>query len=220
MTAMEQMKILKVHCNKCLQKTRHELVAERINHGSETFSNDPHPMYPDFEITWQDTYRMLQCLGCESVTLQNEYWFSEGDGVDEEFYPPRIARKLPDWRDDLPKEWRELLVEVYKALHTDSRRLVMMGARTLVDLYLNEQVGDIGGFAAKLKKLKEDHLISTPAKDILEAALDVGHAVSHRAHKPSPKEVNQVIDIVENLLHQHTLVNTSEELRASTPRRG
>lgn len=76
------------------------------------------------------------------------------------------------------------------------------------------------GFATKLKKLKDDHLISAPAKDILEAALDVGHAASHRAHKPSPKEVNQVIDIVENLLHQHTLINTSEELRASTPRRG
>lgn len=219
MTAMDQMKMYKVHCNKCLQKTRHELVAERVKHGSEIYSDNLNPMYPDFEIMWRDTYRMLQCLGCENVTLQKEFWFSERDGVDEEFYPPRIARKLPDWHDDLPGEWEELLVEVYQALHTDSRRLAMMGARTLVDLYLNEQVGDIGGFAAKLKKLKDNNLISTPAKDILEAALDVGHAASHRAHKPSSKDVSQVIDIVENLLHQHTLVNTSEELRASTPRR-
>lgn len=218
MTAVDQMKIFKVHCNKCLQTTRHELIAERINHGSEFYSDDPLDL--EIEIDWRDTYRMLQCLGCESVALQNEYWFSEGSGVYEEFYPPRVARKLPDWHYNLPREWKELLVEVYQALQSDSRRLAMMGARTLVDLYLNEQVGDIGGFAAKLKKLKEDHLISTPAKDILEAALDVGHAASHRAHKPSPKEVNQVIDIVENLLHQHTLVNTSEELRASTPRRG
>lgn len=217
MTTIEQMQILKVHCNKCLQKTKHELVAERVNHGSETFSDGQSSMFPEFEITWSDTYRMLQCLGCESVTLQNEYWFSEVDGIDEEFYPPRVSRRLPEWRHDLPDEWQELLKEVYQALHTDSRRLAMMGARTLVDLYLNEQVGDIGGFAAKLKKLKENNLISTPAKDILEAALDVGHAASHRAHKPSSKDVSQVIDIVENLLHQHTLVHTSQELRASTP---
>ncbi|MGZ5304798.1 MAG: hypothetical protein ACXWDO_11840 [Bacteroidia bacterium] len=70
------------------------------------------------------------------------------------------SRQLPKWHDELPAEWHELLKEVYTALHADSGCLAIMGARALVDLFMNEQLGDIGGFAQKIQKLEKNGLVS------------------------------------------------------------
>ncbi len=210
------LKIQKTHCNKCLQETKHYIVAERISSDSQPANNDPHC---DYEISWSTIYKMLECCGCENITLQRTFHFSEYSEIEEEFYPPQISRKLPEWYRELPEEWSELLKEVYTALHADSRCLVLMGTRALVDLYMNNQLGDIGGFAQKIKKLEKDGLISKPNKIVLDAALEAGHAAAHRGYKPRASEVNQVIDIVENLLHSYILMSTAEKLKAKTPSR-
>lgn len=209
--------ILKNHCNECLQKTNHFVLAERINSGYE--SADPSDPQCHHEISWKTIYKMLECCGCENVSLQRCFYFSEYDEVEEECYPPQISRRLPKWHDELPDDWQELLQEVYLALHADSRRLVLMGARTLIDLYMNEQLGDVGGFAQKIKRLESEGLISKPNKGVLEIALEVGHAAAHRGHKARANEVNQVIDIVENLLQNHVLAATAENLKSKTPQR-
>ncbi len=210
------LKIQKNHCNKCLQETKHFIVAERVSSGSQPANDDPHCEY---EISWSTIYKMLECCGCENVALQRTFHFSEYSEVEEEYYPPQISRKLPKWHNELPEEWYELLKEVYTALHADSRCLVLMGARALVDLYMNKQLGDIGGFAQKIRKLEEDGLISKPNKIVLDAALEAGHAAAHRGYKPKANEVNQVIDIVENLLQSYILTSTAEKLKEKTPSR-
>jgi hypothetical protein len=211
----EILTVSKAHCNGCLQETKHFVVAERVNSGSEYV--DP---YRQHEISWKTTYKMLECCGCENISLQRRFYFSEYDEIEEEYYPPQISRPLPKWHDELPDDWCELLKEVYLALHADSRRLVLMGARTLIELYLNEQLGDIGGFAKKINKLESEGMISKPNKEVLEVALDVGHAAAHRGHKARANEVNQVIDIVENLLQNHVLSTAAENLKSKTPQRG
>lgn len=188
-----------------------------MNEGSERAN--PDDPYDQYEISWNTTYKMLECCGCENVSLQRRFYFSEYDEIEEEYYPPQVSRQLPKWHDELPDEWCELLEEVYRALHTDSRRLVLMGARALIDLYMTEQLGDIGGFAQKIKKLESDGLISKPNKSVIEAALEVGHAAAHRGHKARVNEVNQVIDIVENLLQNHTLAHAADNLKSKTPGR-
>ncbi|BCO13546.1 hypothetical protein RIMD111065_19020 [Aeromonas hydrophila] len=211
------MKIVKAHCNKCLHETKHLVVAERNNRGSE--QADPNDPYAHYEISWCTTYTMLECCGCESVSLKREFYFSEWDATEVEYYPPQVSRQLPRWYEELPGEMDELLQEVYSALHADSRRLALMGARTLVDMYMNEQLGDIGGFEKKLSVLEESGLISKPNKEYLDAALDAGHAAAHRAHKARVVEVNQVIDIVENLLQNYVLKEAAKNLKAKTPSR-
>lgn len=209
----ERLEIRKAHCNKCLRETKHFVVAERCNSGSEEVGNG------HYEISWKTTYKMLECCGCEDVSLQRMFYFSESDDVDVEYYPPQISRQIPKWSEELPREWSELLKEVYLALHADSRRLALMGARALVDLYMIEKLGDIGGFAQKIKRLETDGLISRPNKEVLDAALEIGHAATHRGHKARADEVNQVIDIVENLLQSHVLAASAENLKSKTPQR-
>ncbi len=213
----ESFKIEKAHCNECLHETKHFVIAERSNGGSELADkNNP---YCDYEISWKTTYKMLECCGCENISLQRRFYFSEFDDIKEEYYPPQISRQLPKWHDEIPSDWSEMLKEVYTALHADSRRLALMGARTLIDMFMNDQLEDIGGFSQKMNKLESEGLISKPNKTILNTALEIGHAAAHRGHKARPHEVDQVIDIVENLLQGYVLRNTAQNLENKIPKR-
>jgi hypothetical protein len=110
--------------------------------------------------------------------------------------------------------------EVYRSLDADNSRLPMMGARTLVDMLMVDKVGDIGTFDEKLKKLEGMGVISPDNREVLSAALDVGHAAAHRGHAPNFDDVNAVMDIVENLLHAvYVLPDVAKGLKQTTPAR-
>lgn len=208
----DELKIEKVHCNKCLQKTKHYVIAERKDSNSECVDTDA-----QVDIDWSKTYTMLECCGCANVTLRKKMYCSEWEDTEIEYYPPAISRQLPRWYDELPREIGELLIEVYTALHADSRRLVLMGARAIIDLFMTDQVGDIGGFAQKLNELEKNNVLSKKNREVLEAALEAGHAAAHRGHKPTPNEVSQVIDIVENLIQIYVLKESAENLKKKIP---
>ena len=209
---MVEPKLEKVHCNKCLHATNHMVVAKRKHDGSDEVGDG-------WTVDWETTYTMLECCGCESVVMRRQFWFSEGDGVEEEYYPPAVSRQEPHWFRDLDDEYKELLEEVYSALHADSRRLAMMGARAIVDLFLTRYAGDIGGFAAKLAAVEGAGLVGRRDRETLEAALDVGHATAHRGHKPNRKVVDSVMDIVEGLLRSDRNAEVAQVLRRTTPPR-
>jgi len=144
-----------IHCNQCGHKTKHLLVAMRKHHGSEPY--DEH-----YAISWTTIYDVFECCGCEEVTLRRRSYFSEWNPGDVEviYYPPRIGRRLPPWKDDLPDEMASLLKEIHTALQADSRRLAMMGARALIDMVILDEVGDAGPFAQKLATLQKTGFLS------------------------------------------------------------
>jgi hypothetical protein len=208
-------RIEKVHCNSCGQTTRHTVLVERQQPGSEPYDEE-------ISISWLTTWTTLECCGCESVCLRRSFWFSEW-GEDqvpqEEFFPPPISRRLPRWLGDLAESEQGLLKEVYAALHSNNRRLAMMGARTLLDVVMQRHAGDIQGFAAQLTALVDRGLISNRDRIMLSAVLDVGHASIHRGHLPSLEDTSTVMDIVENMLHIELLNEAVPGLRDRTPQR-
>jgi hypothetical protein len=205
----------RVHCNSCHHETKHEVVAERVQKGSEEWGEPEDP----YHVSWQNRYTMLECLGCESIVLRKVSWFSEAEGEDTTYFPPRISRRMPTWSNELPPDQRRLMKEVYTALQADSATLATMGARCLVDMVMNKEVGDIGGFTQKMTEMKKRGIISERNAKILEAALNAGHAAAHRGHRPETDEVGQVMDIVENLLQTQILKIVAGKLKSSTPRR-
>jgi hypothetical protein len=201
-----------VHCNQCLRQTRHDIVAVRVLNESEQVQEG-------FSIDWQTTNTVFECKGCGSVTLRRRVVSPDVDVDSTEFYPPPVSRQFPMWLSDLPVEIGSLLREVYVALHADSRRLALMGARAIVDLFMNATIGDIGGFQAKLNRLVDDGYLSKKNRETLEAALDAGHAAAHRGHNPSPDDITLVLDIVENLIQPLALRERIEDLKKNTPKR-
>lgn len=66
----------------------------------------------------------------------------------------------------------------------------MMGARACLDMYMNITVGDVGNLTEKLRALVESGHLRKIGTGILDAALQAGHAASHRGHRLSSNEVN------------------------------
>ena len=205
MTSPEQ-KTKKAHCNSCGQETNHAIIASRrkqYGRPSETY-----------------TYEMLECCGCENITMRCSSWFSGEEGIGVIYCPPAVSRRLPQWAVDLPNNEWTLLNEVYAALHAGSHRLAMMGARALIDVALVSKVGDQGTFAKTLAKGESKGYIGKQNQTVLDAAFDAGSAAAHRGHNANAKEVSQVLDIVENLLQSvYVLESLADDLREKTPPR-
>jgi len=201
-----------IHCNQCLRETRHEIITIRELHESEDVE-------PGFSIDWVTTNTMLECRGCGNVMLRRRLVSHDVDVDDTNYYPPPISRQIPRWQYKLPNDLRDLLKESYMALQAGGKRLAIMGARSLIDLFMNITLGDIGGFEQKLEALVKNGYLSEQNRSVLEAALEAGHAVAHRGHEPKTDDVNLVFDIVENMLQTMVLKKESEELKKSTPKR-
>jgi hypothetical protein len=49
-----------------------------------------------------------KCLGCDDVMLRRMLVFSEDEGQQITFYPPRASHWLPHWQHSLPPQIEEL----------------------------------------------------------------------------------------------------------------
>lgn len=188
---------------------------------TRTFEEDDGHHSVDVGTVWE----MLQCRGCDDVTMTRVQWTSEDDRQDgpvpPSYFPPRFARRMPEWFGwyKTPREYYDLLGEVYAALNADSRRLAMMGARAVIDVVIQKTVGDKGDFKKGLDALAAANHMSERDVDALATAIDVGHASAHRAHKPTLDDVNVVIDIIERLIHSEILATEAKVVKARTPQR-
>lgn len=212
--ATKPSKIQQVHCNECRRKTDHRLLKTALgDKGSEQEDET-------FAIWWETKFDVLQCCGCREVVLRRTYDCTEFEYPDVRFFPPRVSRHSPHWKNKLSWEFRSVLDEIYRSLDANNSRLPMMGARTLVDMVITDKVGDLGSFAAGLKALEVAGFVSSKNREILEAALDAGSAAAHRGHWAKPEDVNTVMDIVENMLQAvYVLQDAAEKLKQSTPPR-
>ncbi len=202
-----------VHCNQCLRLTKHDVLIKDVT--SEDDELEPEGPV----LTWVTTSTLFRCRGCDSVVLRHRLQSDDTGTDDVNYYPPRISRRKPVWISDLPKEFVPLIDEVYTALQAGSLRLALMGARTLIDLFMNATVGDSGNFKIKMQRLVDKGYLSGINKDVIAAALDAGHAAAHRAYCPSSDNVNAVFDIVENLLQSMSFKDKVLRLKSSTPKR-
>jgi hypothetical protein len=202
-----------IHCNGCLRTTRHEIVASRVVVEPDFAQGD------DCAFEWRTTYTLLECRGCGSVTLRRRIICDYASYDDTEFFPPAVSRRRPHWRSKLPSDLSALLDEIYVALNAGCYRLVVMGARSMVDLLMASTVGAEGTFAARLGRLVDEGFLSAKNRGIVESALDAGHAAVHRAYAPKRDEVGTVLDIVENLLQSVVLEKDAARLSRKTPQR-
>jgi hypothetical protein len=169
-------------------------------------------------------WTIVQCGGCEEVSMRRVDWCSEDDRHElptPTFFPARVSRRKPVWltREHAASAYVGLLDEVYAALHADSRRLAMMGARAIIDLVITRTVGDQGDFSKGLEALTKNGFIGKRDRTIIKAAIEAGSAAMHRGHQPTADDVNVVIDIVERMIQAEILEAKAKELAATTPPR-
>jgi hypothetical protein len=197
----------------CQRDTNHEILKSHTC--EDRRGSAEHPL-----IVVQ-TWRILKCCGCDSVKAN---LLEESDGFKcprEAQLPPVEMRKLPDWKGKLPAHVQQLISEVYVAMNCECLCLSTMGARTIVDSTLTAILGeDIDGFEQKLKRAVAIGKLTRDEMDIIEAALEAGHAASHRGFSPSLEQLRDLLDIVEHALRGvYALPAASQRLTASVPPR-
>ncbi len=158
--------------------------------------------------------------GYRDQALQNTFALPPLDGPPVT-KRPSISLFEKELVDRLPEGMRQFLAEIEIAVSTKLTCLTVMGLRAVLDFYANELVGgDKGGFQQKIRLLKENNLLHDRQIEILEAALEVGHAATHRMHVPTEERCRQVLEIVAHLLREHYLITPdARKLRDSTPQR-
>ena len=115
-------KTIQIHCNACVRKTSHRVLASADVHGEHG------------EEHWTDTYQTLQCT-CGHVTFSKQEWFSAWQDGDPDsaplykhtFHPLPIYRAKPTWISQLDEKLVEVLDEVYSALQHDLRFIAAVG---------------------------------------------------------------------------------------------
>ena len=173
-----------------------------------------------YELYGYETYRLLKCCGCDSVYIQREEWFSEGDDPIIKHWPSPARRQRPDWLYQLKDtELRCLLEEIYGALDADYRVLSAIGARTVLDrTMVLKGAKESSPFPKKLAELQEVNVISGHEKDLLKPLIDAGGAAAHRAWKPTPDLLDTIMSVIEGFV-QRTLVQQTaiDALREHVP---
>lgn len=214
-------------CRVCQRETGHVPLATnpRIP-GSEK-------QLPNGERSFQ-LCAVLQCRDCNSTTyclITRVYphpGLMEGHFVQQKFYfPPLPVRKKPEWFSCLQDGYQAVLGEVYQAIDNSLFFLASAGTRTAVDQLIVEKTGDVGSFEHKIRKLVEANTIDATEGEILVALIDAGSASAHRSYKPTPENMNHMMEILEAIFYKllieperkKELTRKAEELRQATPPR-
>lgn len=213
----------KIFCYQCNGETKQEILFEKgeLIPPKELIFYDEDGKRQDSVWTIEaQIWKVTECKGCERINLNVYSRHNPAvDDVQIHHFPTKDFRSFPMWATNLNKSYVELFAEIYLSLNSGSIRLPLMGARTLLDLFIVDKIGDIGTFKQKLEKLVSEKHISESAKELLEVALEYGNATIHRGYAPTKEDINGVLDIIENILHSEVLSGQSQKLKDSAPKR-
>ena len=178
------------------------------------------PDVPPFD--WAETMKVLECCGCNALSVQRESMFGDWDNLEITYWPPKQSRK-PEWYTDLKDDnLRQALKEVYVAFNQELVVLASIGVRTLLDrsfFLLLEK--DHGTFANKLKVMVEKGFLLENEKNIFQSIADVGNAAAHRAHTPPQETLKKILTAVESFLYQKFILPShAKVVEKDTPSRG
>lgn len=202
------------------------------------------------DVRWDDeespvsslnSWQILKCAGCDTITFRHVHWFSEEIDDDDavvihkDHYPPAPARTPPEWSgslwryidtDNVIYVWR-LMNDIYSAMGLKAYALSAMGIRAIVDWLATETVDDgEKPFKVRLNKMLANSHITQERHDTIYTAFDAGSAAAHRQHLPTEEQVSTMLDIMERLFYDLKVkahddaeeVKASEKLKKSVPK--
>jgi hypothetical protein len=223
---------LEAECNKCHSRTLHDVLFVKEDGGREDIAEDcfidegGEDIAVDCFIEWGKTWRVIQCRGCESISMLLDSWNSEAtehDGrpeVSRTYFPPRTFREFPAWLDRCPGEVEKLMRELYIALQNDCNAAATLLMRAALEHTMIDKIGDRGGFEAKLNAFEQQGYINKEQKGVVESMLEAGHAAIHRAFIPQKIDIVALADMLEVVLKViYVQAPKAEEINKRIPKR-
>lgn len=215
---------VKANCLKCLRETNHVVLQSVERETSEIvgYHNEGHPE----SIEETDSYQIIQCQGCDTISFRHVSWCSEDVfqvGIDEwdmgeriELYPKRslhAARNYPG----APANVERIYSESITCYNSDALTLCAAGLRATLDGICADQGIDKGPVKCtkkdgttgivqskelngKINGLSEKKILSERQAEILHELRFLGNDAVHDLYRPSSDELLSAIQILEHTL--------------------
>ncbi|WP_166415443.1 DUF4145 domain-containing protein [Cochlodiniinecator piscidefendens] len=215
------------HCHKCGSKH-----ASVVKNHTESFS--------DSDGFVSISYKILMCGGCgafyfkSSEVNSEDYAYVYNEDVDDDvleynksncYWPPALKYAPPHWNFDI---WlvdsilSALIDDVYTALNNDLGVLAAIGMRTVFDRASELlKIDPNENFKNKLALLKKAEHVTAKDVKTLGILIDAGSAAAHRGWRPSARQLDAMMTILEAFLQRAFVLNEiGEELEKSVPKKG
>lgn len=218
---MSDQKKVKGHCPKCGPDRSALVKGEYRQSSSEEVDGGR------YSVVFSETYRILECAGCDTAYCQRTVWCSEwGDpqdpGYEITYWPSTTKRPAPAWIDaEIDGDLRRILIEVYSALNNEMPILAAIGIRTAFDRATELLKIDPNlTFKQKLDTLVSEGMLSSSEHKATAALIDAGSAAAHRGWLPEESALLTMISILEAFLYREFVVKAGiDDLVSAIPAR-
>ncbi|MCF6255369.1 MAG: DUF4145 domain-containing protein [Gammaproteobacteria bacterium] len=194
-------------CGKCKADTKHLVLTDVELKGREAT--------PDYLIYgWDESYQIIQCLGCESVSFKKTHQNSEDedhwkgpDGyessyrVQTDYYPnPEEGRGSIEDEHLLPAKLQLIYEETLGALNINHRVLAGIGIRAIVETVCKDNEANGNNLAEKIDSLVTLGVLTRDGADILHKLRVLGNEAAHEVTPHDNVQLGLALDVIDHLL--------------------
>ena len=191
--------VREVICNRCDNTTNHVVC------------NSVESYWGNEDIQGSDTYEIIRCSGCDSISFRTSSSNSDDYEQDDdgnyfsnetiEIYPNRLmGRSVLDGVYSLPDKVRSIYNETHIALCTKLKILAGVGIRALIEAVCSEESAKGSNLEKKIDNLVIKEVLTKRSAAILHKTRLLGNQAAHEIKAASDAELDVAFDIVENLL--------------------
>ncbi len=202
----------RIACNSCSGQTAHDVLWELPRSGAYE------------HIQWWETYRVLQCRGCESITFQQEEQNTEDLNpntgeleTSTTLYPARSKgfRTLDsEMLIRLPYNVRNLYGETHNALVSQLLGLAALGIGVTIEAVCADKDTPGASLRRKIADLVELRVLTERQAESLHVLRDFRNDAAHQFRIPTPNELAGLWEILTQILITvYKLPLLSKELR-------
>ena len=188
-------------CEQCGNNTRHVVKA--------SIDVDDHDSY--VETDRQQSFQIVECLGCRWLSFRHEWSSSDEVGIDEftrdvglvvheALYPARLSGRKPLNDYALPSKVRAIYREAHFALRNDQRILAAVGIRALVEAVCAQKNATGRNLEKNIDHLVKIGVLTQDGANILHGTRLLGNKAAHEVLPPSQEALVTAIQVAENLL--------------------
>lgn len=189
-------------CRLCSNISKHQVISSAEQFGK---SNDE-----DFD--WNESYQIVQCQGCETLSFREYHIDSESFDTDPEtgetamdetisLYPKTIVGRKPlDRAYLIPFDVKRIYDETISALAGKQLILSGIGIRALVEAVCKERTANGDNLAAKIDDLVNQGVLTAEGAQILHGLRNLGNEAAHEVKPHSEYKLKIALDVAEALL--------------------
>lgn len=144
-------------------------------------------------------YTIFKCCGCERIHIEIKTKVDK-EQEDNKVIPAKTDVGVSEFLFHLQLDYIGIYREVLGAINQGYYNLACCGIRTMIDIFMNDKVGNNGTFSNRLNKMKDEHFISCDQYNMLKILIEAGNASAHRGFVPEQEDVINLLGVLDIIL--------------------